>query len=189
MTHRRNRLSRNRFPPAQSPRRGATVRWQPGGGRTTCAPGRPRVAGCPPVSRDARSRRPGGSLRRGSTVSAVGAAASSTQSELADFEPRERQRYAPAKVAIDEMLEQPRLAQGDQVTGQVVGRPPAHDDDQLSPSPRGDDVEAVEAVEKFFLGPDLVGIADPEACEHDDLLLTLKALDRVDSIVHGRGRL
>src|SRR3954454_2498625 len=189
MTRRRNRLSRNRHLPAQSPRRGATVQWRLGGGRTTCALGRPRAAGCPPVLRYARSRRLGGPLRRGSTVSAVGAAISSTQSELADFEPRERQGYAPAKVAIDEMLQQPRLAQGDQVTGQVVGHTPAHDDDQLGPSPRGDDVEAVEAVEKFFLGPDLVGIADPEACEHDDLLLTLKALDRIDRVVHGRGRL
>src|SRR3954447_1695005 len=186
---RRNKLSRNRFPPGQSPQRGATVRWRQGGGRTTCELGRQRAAGCPPVSRYARSRRPGGPLRRGSTVSAVLAATSSTQSELADFEPRERQGYAPAKVAIDEMLEQPRLTQGDQVTGQVVGHTPAHDDDQLSPSTRGDDIEAVEAVKKFLLGPDLVGIADPEACEHDDLLLTLKALDRVDSVVHGRGRL
>jgi hypothetical protein len=64
--------------------------------------------------------------------------------------------------------------------GQVVGHTPAHDDDQLSPSPRGDDVEAVEAVKEFLLGPDLVGIADPEACEHDDLLLPLKALDRAE---------
>src|SRR3954447_24375074 len=186
---RRNRLSRNRFLPAQSPRRGAIAPSRQGGGRTTCALGRQRAAGCPPVSQYARSRRLGGPLRRGSTVSAVGAAASSTDPKLASFEPGERQGYAPAKVAIDEMLQQPRLAQGDQVTGQVVGHTPAHDDDQLSPSPRGDDVEAVEAVKKFLLGPDLVGIADPEACEHDHLLLTLKALDRVDGIVHGRGRL
>src|SRR5215203_5711709 len=107
MTRRRNTLPRNRFLLAQSPRRGATVRWRPSGGRTTCALGRQRAAGCPPVLRSARSRRLGGPLRRGSTVSAVGAAASSTQSELADFEPWERQGYAPAKVAIDEVLEQP----------------------------------------------------------------------------------
>src|SRR3954466_6413332 len=142
MICRRNKLSRNRFPLAQSPRRGATVRWRLGGGRTTCALGRRRAAGCPPVSQYARSRRLGGPLRRGSIVSAVAAAASSTQSELAGFEPRERQRHAPAKVAIDEVLQQPRLTQRYQVTGQVVGHTPGHDDDQLGPSTRGDDVEA-----------------------------------------------
>src|SRR3954447_18111092 len=111
MIRRRNRLSRNRFLPAQSPRRGATVRWGQGGGRTTCALGRLRAAGSPLVSRYARSRRLGGPLRRGSTVSAIAAATSSTQSELADFEPWERQGYAPTKMSVDEMLEQSRLAQ------------------------------------------------------------------------------
>ena len=52
-------------------------------------------------------------------------------------------------------------------------------------APRGCHIEPVERVDEFFLGADLVGVAEPEAREHERPLLALEALHRADALEYG----